>query len=63
MEQTRNSIRGVLPKPVHTAPTRYRDPQTGQTWSGRGRQPRWLNERIRAGATLDEFLVARGAQS
>ena len=31
MEQTRNSIRGVLPKPVHTAPTRYRDPQTGQT--------------------------------
>lgn len=24
-------------------PARYRNPLTGETWSGRGRQPKWLN--------------------
>lgn len=25
-----------------TAQAKYRDPATGATWSGRGREPRWL---------------------
>nr|WP_023842563.1 H-NS histone family protein [Burkholderia sp. M701]BAO19020.1 putative H-NS histon-like DNA-binding protein [Burkholderia sp. M701] len=27
------------------APIKYRNPETGQTWSGRGRQPAWLGKR------------------
>ena len=29
------------PKPVAA---RYRNPESGDTWSGRGRMPRWLSE-------------------
>lgn len=36
---------------------KYRDPDTGETWSGRGRMATWLAERIKAGAKLDDFLV------
>lgn len=36
---------------------RYRDPATGQTWSGRGLRPRWLVRAIEDGKTLDEFLI------
>ena len=31
---------------------KYRDPQTGQTWSGRGRAPKWLD-----GHNKDDFKV------
>lgn len=37
--------------------TKYRDPETGQSWSGRGRMANWLAERIKAGARLEDFLV------
>ncbi len=30
-----------------------------QTWSGRGRQARWLQEKISAGARLEDFLVGK----
>ncbi len=30
---------------------KYRNPQTGQTWSGRGRRPAWLGKRP------DRFLI------
>ncbi len=29
-------------KPKSELPPKYRDPKTGKTWSGRGRQPAWL---------------------
>lgn len=42
-------------KPV--AP-RYRNPDNQQeTWTGRGKQPRWLAAKIAAGASLDSFLI------
>ena len=28
-----------------------------ETWSGRGRQPRWLAARLKAGANLDDFRL------
>ncbi|MBN6205593.1 H-NS histone family protein [Ralstonia mannitolilytica] len=34
------------------APT-YQDPQTGATWSGRGRAPAWF------GKNRDKFLIAQ----
>jgi DNA-binding protein H-NS len=36
---------------------KYRDQATGDTWSGRGLQPRWLKERLSAGKTLGDFKV------
>ncbi len=50
------------PKPsaltgIKVAP-KYRDKETGETWSGRGLQPKWLKARIAGGAELDAFRVA-----
>ena len=37
---------------------KYRNPANAQeTWSGRGRQPRWLAAQTAAGRKLDEFLI------
>ena len=33
-------------------PPKYRNPETGQTWSGRGRMPNWLTPE-----TADEFAI------
>ena len=46
------------PEPVRPAlPPKYRHPQTGETWSGRGKAPRWLAAEEAAGATRDSFLI------
>jgi hypothetical protein len=42
---------------------RYRNAATGETWSGRGLQPKWLKSAINAGASLNEFEVPAGASS
>jgi DNA-binding protein H-NS len=36
---------------------KYRDPSSGQTWTGRGLQPRWLKAALAAGRTLEEMAV------
>ena len=41
-----------------TVAAKYRDPETGDTWTGRGKRPRWLQARINAGRTLESFLIA-----
>jgi DNA-binding protein H-NS len=43
---------------VKTAAPRYRNPaDSGQTWTGRGRQPRWIAEALASGRSLDEFKI------
>ena len=40
----------VLPK--------YRNPdQPSETWSGRGKQPRWLTTQLRSGKRIEDFLI------
>ena len=48
-----NSRRGVTATP----PAKYRDPQTGQTWSGRGLKPKWLAVALERGKKLGDFEV------
>lgn len=51
---TRTSRRTGTSQPV---PPKYRDPATGQTWSGRGRTPRWLTSAEADGEHRDSFLI------
>jgi DNA-binding protein H-NS len=37
-------------------PVKFRD-QSGNTWTGRGSQPRWLKDALATGRSLDEFRV------
>jgi len=36
---------------------KFRHPQTGETWSGRGLQPNWLKTALAGGARLDDFKL------
>lgn len=48
--------KGVAKK---VAADKYRNPQDAkQSWSGRGKRPRWLQALLDEGARLDDFLVA-----
>jgi DNA-binding protein H-NS len=42
----------VLPK--------YRNPQTSETWSGRGKRPRWLVAAMKSGHKIEEFQISDG---
>lgn len=38
---------------------KYRNPnEPSQTWSGRGKKPRWLTAALRTGHSIDEFIIA-----
>ncbi len=41
-------------QPGTTSPARYRNKE-GQTWSGRGRKPKWVIEALAAGKTLEDM--------
>ena len=44
-------------------PPKYRDPNDPSlVWAGRGAQPRWMREFIKAGAKQEDFLI-RGAKA
>ncbi len=36
---------------------KYRDPATGASWTGRGKQPRWLAQAISGGKKLEDFRI------
>jgi DNA-binding protein H-NS len=53
--------RGRLsPMKGRKVPVKYRD-RAGNTWAGRGAQPRWLRDKLKAGSKLDDFAVAKSA--
>ena len=41
---------------------KFRD-RSGNTWAGRGAQPVWLREKLKAGAKLQDFAVHKTAAS
>jgi DNA-binding protein H-NS len=40
-----------------TVPIKYRDPETGRGWSGRGRMPVWLALKLESGMNREDFAV------
>lgn len=42
---------------VSKVAAKYRDPETGNAWSGRGLKPRWLTAALAAGKTIEEFVI------
>ncbi len=38
-------------------PAKYRNASTGESWSGRGLQPRWLKAALASGKKLSDFSI------
>jgi DNA-binding protein H-NS len=55
--EPRKRRRGSLLKGRKVA-IKYRD-RSGNTWAGRGAQPIWLREKLKAGAKLEDFAVQK----
>ena len=45
------------PRKGSKVPAKYRDPATGQAWSGRGLHPKWLRAALAQGRKLSDFAV------
>ena len=41
------------------AEPKYRDPKTGETWTGRGRPAGWLKAHLDAGKKKEDFLIKK----
>jgi H-NS histone family len=67
VEDRSDEVRRAEPAEVNSHPTseasaslvkpKYRDPTTGETWSGRGRMATWLKRKQDAGEDIDKYLV------
>lgn len=45
-------------KKVSSTAPKYRNPENPeQTWTGHGRQPKWIKEALASGKSLDEFAI------
>jgi DNA-binding protein H-NS len=43
---------------------KYRNPnEPSETWSGRGKQPRWLAAALKTGHTIEEFVISSAESS
>jgi DNA-binding protein H-NS len=48
---------GPKSEPGKKVAAKYRDPTTGQTWTGRGLKPKWLQAALSGGKSLDDFAL------
>ncbi len=40
-----------------TVAAKYRHPRTGETWTGRGKMPKWLQAEVNTGKRKEDFLI------
>lgn len=48
---------GALREGDSSLKPKYRNPYTGETWTGRGKTPIWMQELIDKGASKDDFFI------
>ena len=53
----RGSKKTVAGDPSRKVAPKYRNTVTGDTWSGRGLQPKWLKAAIGSGRKIEDFAV------
>ena len=51
------AVPAAAKKAASKVAAKYRNPATGDTWSGRGLKPKWLSAAIAGGATLADFAL------
>jgi DNA-binding protein H-NS len=49
-------------RPYPAVNPKFRNPdQPSETWSGRGKRPRWLDAQLKSGRRIDDFRIDRAA--
>jgi len=52
-----SAARGRGRKRAASGVAKYRDPATGEQWTGKGRKPGWLAQALEQGRSIDEFKI------
>ena len=53
-----NGVYGKVRRKYPRVFPKYRNPQmSSETWSGRGKQPRWLVAAIKSGRKIEDFMI------
>jgi DNA-binding protein H-NS len=56
--EVKGDVKAVSTKEKKKVEPRYRNPaNVEETWTGRGKQPRWLAAQLAAGKQLEDFLI------
>ena len=56
----RNEPHGRARRPYPKVHPKYRNPERpSETWSGRGKQPRWVGAQLTSGKRVDDLLISR----
>ncbi|KRP91687.1 H-NS histone family protein [Bradyrhizobium sp. NBAIM20] len=60
--KTGGQTEGRARRPYPPVLPKYQNPKNPtETWSGRGKQPRWLKAQLRAGKKLNDLLIDRSS--
>lgn len=59
INQKRVTTNNSAPNKTGPVAAKYRNPETGETWTGRGLKPRWLSVELLAGAVQSDFLIRK----
>lgn len=54
VREARASTKG---KSTGKVAAKYKNPETGDTWSGRGLKPKWLKAAIEGGKKIEDFAI------
>ena len=57
--RTRAVAKAEKAKSTTVSKPKYRNPETGATWTGHGKAPNWLKEAEAAGTARDDFLIRK----
>jgi len=58
--QGRTENKSTARRPYPKVKPKYRNPERPfETWSGRGRQPRWVGAQLGSGKKVDDLLISR----
>jgi DNA-binding protein H-NS len=51
-------------RPYPKVPPKFQNPEhPEQTWAGRGKQPQWVIELVRAGRNIEDFRISRASRA
>jgi DNA-binding protein H-NS len=57
-EEVKGNGAGAARRPYPKVVPKYQNPaRPAETWSGRGKQPRWLTAQLKSGKQLDHFRI------
>ncbi len=51
------AVRGRGRRMAASGAAKYRDPATGELWTGKGRKPGWMVQALAQGRSMDEFRI------